>query len=206
MNSILNTFIIPSIGRPSLKTAIESALNQNDYNTNVIVVFDNCNINEMINDDRVIYIRTHKNVWGSGARNVGIDYSIKNIKTEFISFLDDDDYVLPNFNKVLYNYKNYELIIHSMKYEYHPKKRKIIPVSSGKEIQRGWMGIGMSVKTKVLKSINVRFIPQSAADFMFAKTLISKGVNHYKTGILTYIVPKLGGTGKHTGKETKKFN
>ena len=206
MEKIFNTFIIPSIGRKSLKASIESALKQSHYSTRVIVVFDNCRINKMVKDDRVIYLKSDKDVWGSGARNIGINYAVKNINSEFISFLDDDGVVLDNFNKVLSDHKQYELIIHSIKFPFHSANRRIIPLKSGKGIARGWMGIAMSVKTKILKNKNIRFIPKGAADFEFAKSLIDNGVNHYKTGILTYIALRLGGTGIHTGKKTKKNN
>ena len=46
MKQFFNTFIIPSIGRPTLKKAIQSIFNQNakKNETHIVVVFDNCDI------------------------------------------------------------------------------------------------------------------------------------------------------------------
>lgn len=104
MQDVLVSIIIPTYKRPALlEKTIESALNQTYKNIEVIVVDDNglgshaqIKTEEMINqfevDSRFHYI-THKvNKNGAAARNTGFKYS----SGDFIMFLDDDDFILPD--------------------------------------------------------------------------------------------------------------
>ena len=40
MNDIFITFIIPTIGRETLKNSIDSLINQTDHDWNAIIIFD----------------------------------------------------------------------------------------------------------------------------------------------------------------------
>ncbi len=94
--------IIPSYKRPKeLNRAIESVLNQSYTYVEVVVVDDNNDGDEYriyteslmtkyAEDKRVKYLKHHKNMNGSAARNTGI----ANSDGEFIAFLDDDDFFL----------------------------------------------------------------------------------------------------------------
>ena len=53
------------------------------------------------NDKRIIVLHV-KNGGPSYARNTGLDYCIQHSKSEYISFVDGDDYVSDNFLEVLY--------------------------------------------------------------------------------------------------------
>lgn len=95
------TTIIPTFQRPiSLKRAILSTLEQ-DYNNIQICVYDNHSNDEtrdvvyefMKVDSRVKYFCHSKNI--GGLRN--FLYGMKQVKTNYFSFLSDDDYLLPNF-------------------------------------------------------------------------------------------------------------
>lgn len=92
--------IIPTFKRPeSLKSSIDSVLNQTYSNIEIIVVDDN----EPTSEDRaeteslmkaysnVIYIKHDKNRNAAAARNSGI----KRATGEYISFLNDDDVYMP---------------------------------------------------------------------------------------------------------------
>jgi glycosyltransferase involved in cell wall biosynthesis len=100
----LVSVIIPTYKRPDqLSSAINSVLSQ-DYKDIEIIVIDNNNLNDEYqiktillmnqhtNDSRIKYLINSHVHNGSAARNLGILES----KGEFISFLDDDDYFLPN--------------------------------------------------------------------------------------------------------------
>ena len=189
--SIHNTFIIPTIGRDSLGTAIRSVLIQG--NTHIVVVTDNVELNDFINDSRITYIQNKYSRGSAGfVRNCGIEYALLNIQTEYISFLDDDDYITNNFTDILNLYSQYDLLIHSINFSYHNEKRKKLPSQSGFEVKRGHMGIAMSIKAKILKEKNIKFSNSVAEDFFFAKTLITAGATYYNTGIVTYIAPSKG--------------
>ncbi len=83
--------------------AIESVLAQTYTNWELIIVDDGStdntrNIISLYNDNRIIYFY-QDNKGKSAARNAGIEKSTG----EFICFLDDDDYYLPEFLSKFYN-------------------------------------------------------------------------------------------------------
>lgn len=96
--------IIPTYKRPTfLARAVNSVLSQTYKEINVVVVDDNTEGDEFRKEteklmarfsgnDKVIYLKHEKNKNGAAARNTGIKYST----AEFIAFLDDDDFFLPN--------------------------------------------------------------------------------------------------------------
>lgn len=99
----LVTVVIPTYGRPiALKRAIDSVLKQTYANSEIIVVDDNDptsenrrltegTMEEYIQNSRVKYIRHKKNMNGYNARNTGISAA----NGVYITFLDDDDEMLP---------------------------------------------------------------------------------------------------------------
>ena len=98
MNEILLTIVIPTYNRPQLLLkAVDSALAQTIETFEVIVV-DDCS-SQPINlpeDPRLRIIRLEQNKGGAAARNIGV----KAAKGKWITFLDDDDLLLPNMAKI----------------------------------------------------------------------------------------------------------
>ncbi|MDR1563920.1 MAG: glycosyltransferase [Oscillospiraceae bacterium] len=102
--NITISIIIPTFGaRPELKRAVESALNQDFAEFELIVVDDNppTSANRQATRDMLAeyrqnsqfrYIECHENKGGAAARNMGIAKA----QGEWIAFLDDDDYFLKN--------------------------------------------------------------------------------------------------------------
>lgn len=101
----LVSVIIPTYGRAdALGKAIESVLDQTYKNIEVVVVDDNEPLSKARSitrdfmqkyvemNDRVKYLELERNVGGGQARNAGIAASAG----ELITFLDDDDFYLPN--------------------------------------------------------------------------------------------------------------
>lgn len=96
--------IIPTYSRASLLSrAIDSVLDQNYQNFEIIVVDDNepssqfrteteMIMKKYLNNQKVHYIKHNKNMNGSVARNTGIHHS----SGELICFLDDDNYFYDN--------------------------------------------------------------------------------------------------------------
>lgn len=85
--------IIPTIGRPSLRAAVESALHQTYPVHEIIVVMDADGEPDLAEDDRVIVV--HTETPGRGAA-VARDLGIRNSTGSVIALLDDDDEWLPN--------------------------------------------------------------------------------------------------------------
>ncbi|MFW6008893.1 MAG: glycosyltransferase family 2 protein [archaeon] len=103
MSDPLVSVIIPTYKRPNkLKRAINSVFNQTYKNWELIIVDDNNEGDEYrketvefmksyLNESKIYYIKHKQNKGGSTARNTGI----KNAKGKYVSFLDDDDFFLP---------------------------------------------------------------------------------------------------------------
>jgi glycosyltransferase involved in cell wall biosynthesis len=96
MSVISVSAVIPSIGRVSLKTAIDSALAQSYPLQEVIVVLNGQEdfqtlIDSFPSDDR-LKIMQLKNAGVAAARNAGVNATT----SEFVAFLDDDDFWYPN--------------------------------------------------------------------------------------------------------------
>jgi glycosyltransferase involved in cell wall biosynthesis len=79
--------IIPTIGRASLRTAVESALNQTVPPAEVIVVVDSDGEPDLPTSDAIRVLRTSGGVGPGRARQLGIDSA----KGDIIALLDDDD-------------------------------------------------------------------------------------------------------------------
>ncbi|WHX60508.1 glycosyltransferase family 2 protein [Peribacillus frigoritolerans] len=105
VNKDLVTIVIPTYKRANkIVRALESCINQDYKNIEIIIVDDNGEKNSKYRAETkslvdtyikkygVRYIEHKENKGGSEARNTGI----KEAKGFFISFLDDDDEILPN--------------------------------------------------------------------------------------------------------------
>ena len=98
MNEILLTIIIPTYNRPQLLLkAVNSALAQTIDSLEVIVV-DDCSSQpiDLPEDPRLRIIRLEQNKGGAAARNIGVEAA----RGKWITFLDDDDLLLPNMAEI----------------------------------------------------------------------------------------------------------
>lgn len=102
--------IITTYKRNSISRAIESVLNQTYKFFEIIVVDDNGkdskiqlelekSLDRYISNNSIIYIKHDINKNGAAARNTGI----KHATGQYIAFLDDDDYYLPERLEIFVN-------------------------------------------------------------------------------------------------------
>lgn len=97
----LFTIAIPTFKRPNfLENALRSALNQVDVNDYEIVIIDNDNSSSIIeeivkkySDERVYYFRNEENIGMFGNWNRCIEHA----KGEYITILNDDDWLSENY-------------------------------------------------------------------------------------------------------------
>ena len=115
-NNKLVSVVIPTFKRADmLDRAIESCLNQTYKNLEIVIVDDNDpeseyrkltskHMEKYISNKAIKYIKSHKNMGGAEARNLGIN----NSSGEYIAFLDDDDYFFDDKikNQLEYMIKN----------------------------------------------------------------------------------------------------
>ncbi len=183
------TFIIPTIGRKSLYETLKSLITQNDKDWNAIVIFDGIDINELIIDNRIIYIKTEKlgkiDIKNNSGlvRNYGMKYINDNkLKTEWIGFVDDDDCLSNTYiNKLKEEIeitKTMEVCIFRMVYQ----NGHVLPLKTDKNIYRGKVGISFAIKSKI--SNKILFYNNPFEDYIFLKEL---QVKKYKIVISSYI-------------------
>lgn len=213
-----NVFIIATIGRPSLKEAINSCLNQK-RETLVVVVFDDEEITRIVDNPNVVYLKTAKHVWGEGARQHGVDWCKDNkIKSTYISYLDDDDIILPSYTDSLEEFLSYDIVVHSMKifengrivpeqgyYNYpHLSENKKIQIST-RPLIKNYVGLSFSLKWDKAKNINW-YSNGAEKDFNYIDTACKSGLTHIKTGKISYHQLTRGLTGSHTNVKYGRYD
>ena len=86
------TVVIPTLGRKSLEKAVESALHQTRLPEKILIIDDSIDQSvQAYSDSRIEVLRTGGKKGPAYARNLGMGSS----KSEWVAFLDDDDYWLP---------------------------------------------------------------------------------------------------------------
>jgi len=207
-----NIFVIATIGRPSLKEAIESAINQNRP-TLIVVVFDNEKIVEVVKHPHVVYLKTDQHVWGEGARQYGIDWCIKNnVQSTYLSYLDDDDIILPSYTKSLEKFDTWDIVVHSMKIF---ENGRIVPMegyytfpnlsenekvqTATRPLQINYIGLTYSLKWE--KAKNIKWTSTVPPDFNYINTACKSGLKHFKTGLVSYHQLTRGLTGSHVNRK-----
>jgi hypothetical protein len=191
MNKVFITFIIPTIGRESLKNAITSLISLKDSNWNAIIIFDRVKNNIIVNDERIIIHETmneNSNNFAGTVRNIGLEYC-KNIDCEWIGFLDDDDYLSDDYicklkEEININ-KNMEICIFRMGYE----NKCILPFKSDKNIIRNKVGISFCLKKYIIdKESSNLFKNTPYEDYLLLKELQTKKYKILISSYITYFV------------------
>lgn len=185
------TFIIPTIGRSSLQTALNSLYMQTIQEWKAIVIFDGLNPNITINDDRVSVLTCEKlgtketingleKANGAGhVRNLGIQHC----ETEWIAFLDDDDTLAHTYLETLYNEIklcfNVDAVIFRM---FHPEYG-VLPKVESTHFQKYEVGISFAIKKKIFDN-GICFISGHDEDYMFLCNIYD---NNHKICMSPYV-------------------
>jgi len=157
------TFIIPSVGRPALMKTITSLQEQTIKNWNAIIIYDSVpKSSRVINEDfdeRVKIINLEKKLGikkaaehihgnAGNVRNVGLN----EVETEWVAFVDDDDYLLPTYLQTLEEEsENCNLFIFRM----NSPQNLIIP--NGNNIAPCNVGISFAVKNEFIDKHDIKF-------------------------------------------------
>ena len=207
-----NIFIIATIGRPSLKEAIKSIQKQEEDHL-IVVVFDDEEIIRPIIDEDIVYLRTPQHVWGEGARQFGVDWCIShNVKSKFLSYLDDDDIILPSYTESLKEFSSYDIVVHSMKifdngrivpeqgyYTYpHLNEQERIRIAT-QPLIINYVGLTYSLKWEKVK--NIKWTSIVPPDFNYINDACKSGLTHIKTGKISYHQLTRGLTGSHANRK-----
>ncbi len=176
------TFIIPTIGRPTLSKSIESLINQKNKNWEAIVIFDGIKPNIEINDERIKIMEIDKKGRDKNSAGLVRNIGIKQAKTDWIGYLDDDDYLANDyidcFNEELNLNPDMDVLIFRMQ-----DKDKIFPELETDNFYLNHVGISFAMKKKIFDN-NLVFVPSSGEDFEYLNLMRN---NNYKIIISPYI-------------------
>lgn len=167
------TFIIPTIGRPTLNRAVRSAL---ETSARVLVVAD----------DRNIQLETHPSLsivyTPTPLRSGGLsrNYGVKLAETPWVSFLDDDDAVTPDYVERLEECPSCDVVIFRMQ---HPRLGLVPKIPM---IAFGNVGISFSARTHWMERIC--FPAERPQDFHILRGLEDAGARIHFSPHLTYHV------------------
>lgn len=176
------TFIIPTIGRDTLKNTINSLINQTIKEWNAIIIFDGISSTIKNDDSRIEIMEIDKkgsNLNNSGfVRNCGISCA----KTKWIAFIDDDDIIANDYIEIFYKELNntidLDVIIFRMKL-----KDRIIPKLETDNFYVCDVGISYVMKKEIFNK-GFKFVPDGAEDFLHLDTIRK---SNYKMMISPYI-------------------
>ncbi len=191
------TFIIPTIGRESLKDSIASLQNQTDNDWNAILIFDGSLNQFEFKEKRLTIIEIEKikndcNKSCSGfVRNIGLKHIIdNNIETEWIGFLDDDDTISPNYIEKLkeeidVSPKEFDICIFRMIYP----NNVFLPLIQDKNIIKNHVGISFAIHHRIIA--DAIFENNAFEDFMFLKKMQHKKHRILISSFITYFIRRL---------------
>jgi glycosyltransferase involved in cell wall biosynthesis len=165
------TFIVPTVGRPTLQRTLESLVQQTEQNWKCLVGFDGIPVQIVIEDPRIQYMGLPKaggnKNFGGGVRN-----QLLNITTSpWAAFVDDDDTVRPTYvaslRDEIQTRPDATCIIFRMSYDEHDTN--VLPPLGTTRLQLSKVGISFAVQTKFLNQHKIRFVNGPVEDFHFLK-------------------------------------
>jgi len=141
------TFIIPSLNRPTITRSVESLLNQTNPNWQCIIIYDGVDGVEF-NDERIKCLKIEKTGRVSphnGESGLVRNFGIKESKTEWVGFLDDDDTLHQDYVKDLFEkYSKYDFVVWRMVYS----DGRVLPPPNNDDLLFGSVGISFCFKNK----------------------------------------------------------
>lgn len=187
ISKIMITFIIPTIGRATLQRTVDSLLKQNNPNWKAIIVFDGVpKIKyEDVRIESIIIPKRGKLNHAGGVRN----FAIKQAKTEWIGFVDDDDTLGPDyierFEEEIRLNPDAQCIIFRMTTVHD--KSGVFPKPQDKNFIKNNVGISFVMK----KKLNLLFEPSGTEDFTLLNKIREQGNKIVISPYVTYFVREL---------------
>jgi glycosyltransferase involved in cell wall biosynthesis len=185
------TFIIPTIGRTTLKDTLLSLINQTNPHWKAIVIFDGIEIDNNIvgfYDERIKVIKSSK--LGEGHNSAGNvrNYGIQFAETEWIAFVDDDDSIKNTYVDIFLNeiikYNYIDLIIFRML-----DHGLILPPDNVNNFEHCRVGISFALKKYIFDS-GIVFEPSTYEDFFLLNKIRENNFTIMISPYLLYFVKK----------------
>jgi glycosyltransferase involved in cell wall biosynthesis len=189
-------FIVPSIGRPTIKRSLESLLLQTNPNWNCYVGFDgleqkNVSNQLLIKDSRIQYLYLKEKLGSSSFHgNAGLvrNKIISSIEkpSTWIGFLDDDDTLSKHYIDLLTKeIEKDECDCYIFRMDLNGT---IIPEMNLNTIIQNHVGISFCVKRDFIVSHNILFKNDNAEDYKFLESIGNAGGKIKILPFITYFV------------------
>ena len=181
------TFVIPSIGRATLQNTVQSIINQTVGYWKIVIVMDGVYCPFCWEDERIRIYKIGKS--GENVNHAGNvrNFGIKQAKSEWIAFVDDDDILHPKYIETFWDEmdnseKNIDVFVFRMKLG-----ERIIPSLQQKDIVPFDVGISFLVRKSMLEKNKIEFVPDGMEDYFFLQKckenksviFLSKYVRYY---------------------------
>ena len=178
----LLTFIIPTIGRPTLSRTLQSLMAQHETNWKAIVMFDGVEPTIPSPDKRITMMRMEKVGSYNHAGRVRNE-AIRHATTEWIGFVDDDDTLTPDYMTHFQTHvkEQPDVIIFRMKLE-----ERIVPATGLTSFHMNDVGISFCMKRALCTEFP--FHPSGTEDFNLLDRLRSANKKIIMSTHLTYRV------------------
>ena len=193
------SFVIPSVGRDTLKYSLESLINQTEVNWECVVGFDGKTESDidksiLVNDKRIKYLYLSEKMGESNHHgNAGL---VRNSiiecvddSTEWIGFLDDDDTISKFYIEILNLEKTkaeFDCCVFRMRYD--KDNQKVIPPFGMNYLQQNYVGISFCVRKKFVDDHKIKFVNSNSEDFKFLNEIHDSGGKIYISSHVTYNV------------------
>jgi glycosyltransferase involved in cell wall biosynthesis len=177
------TFIIPTIGRPTLVNTVACLLNQTNPNWKAIIIFDGIEPTISEVDERIQIIKSPK--LGTGHNSAGHvrNFGILEATTEWVAFVDDDDGIKSSYVQVFLNeISSYDTDV--IMFRMLGSDGEILPYVNTDTFYCGLVGISFAVKKSIFEAGHI-FEPSTLEDYEFLNKLRQ---NNYKMMISPYLL------------------
>ena len=197
-------FIVPSVGRSTLKNTLQSLIDQKNPNWKCWVGFDGLDKSQvdedlLIDDSRINYLYL-KNRLGIFTHNSGVNgntgsvgkvrnYLIEQIDNdyEWIGFVDDDDTLRPYYIEKLLEEKNNNITFDCCIFRMINGSVIITPLNTNQVIQN-LVGISFCVKKNFIKEKGIKFENSTCEDYRILELIHNSGGEIYMSEHITYNV------------------
>jgi hypothetical protein len=193
-------FVIPSIGRSTITSTLNSLLKQTNSEWRCYVGFDGKKETDidksiLVDDSRIKYFYFGEKL-GSEKEHHGNAGQVRNAiirnldsDIDWIAFVDDDDTLSKYYVEVLELEKtksDIDCCVFRMRYD--KDNQKVVPPFEMNYLAQNFVGISFSVRKQFLDKNQILFENNNAEDFMFLKQVSDKGGNIYISPHVTYNV------------------
>lgn len=207
----LVTFVVPSIGRSSLRETLFSILNQTDSRFLALVILDGLSSTSLyfntslksplptyyhdldeaiLQDDRICFVHTtsdRRANCGAAKRNLAVPL----VPTPWIGFVDDDDildkYYVHHLVQSADAYPTASCVLFRMCVLFRTQAQ-VFPRHDSDTFYRQEVGISFAVRTDVFTSLGYAFHASNWEDFLFLDTLRRDHIPILLSAHMTYFV------------------